>query len=78
MSPELHILRDLSAGPTTADSLAPRVRLQTEAAAIILARLQREGKVSSEPLAKIESLLVYRLTVLGKEAIVPSSLKTGN
>ena len=63
MSPELKILRDLTAGQSTADYLAPRVGLRTEAATIILNRLRTEGKVTSHPLGGIlENTHVYRLT----------------
>lgn len=63
MTPEAKIIRDLAAGQTTADSLAPRVGLRTEAAEIILRRLITDGKVSSRPLAgKMENIPVYFLT----------------
>lgn len=56
-------MRDLAAGQTTADSLAPRVGLRTEAAEIILRRLRSEGKVSSRPLGgHMENVPVYFLT----------------
>lgn len=62
MSPELKILRDLAAGQSTAAYLAPRVGLQTEAAGVILRRLQTEGKVTSHPLGGVlENTPVYRL-----------------
>jgi DNA-binding IscR family transcriptional regulator len=62
MTPESKILKDLAAGQTTADSLAPRVGLRTEAAEAILRRLRDEGKVTSRPLGGIlANTPVYRL-----------------
>ena len=62
MSPELHILRDLLAGQSTADSLAARVGLRPPAAEVILRRLQAEGKVHCHPLGGVLSNThVYRL-----------------
>lgn len=59
MKPETAILRDLLAGQSTADSLAPRVRLQPIAATAILDRLVREKLVTRSDL---NGLNVYRLT----------------
>ena len=62
MSPELKILRDLEAGQSTADSLAPRVGLAPEVAETILRRLKTEGKLTSHPLGGVlENTPVYRL-----------------
>lgn len=73
MSPERHILRDLLAGQSTADSLAPRCKLSTEKATAILVTLKREGKLTSEPIAGLQNLHAYRITLAGKD-----SLKTEN
>ena len=62
MSPELKILADLKAGPTTADSLAPRLGLTTEQSIALLVTMKREGKVTSAPLAGLRSVHVYRLS----------------
>lgn len=65
MSPELKILRDLAAGQSTADSLAPRVGMVTQAAEVILRRLEAEGQVTSRPLGGIlENTPIYQLTPL--------------
>ena len=62
MTIEAAILKDLSAGQSTADSLAPRVKLRTEAAEAILARLVREGTLISFPLGgRMANIPVYRL-----------------
>lgn len=73
MSPERHILRDLLAGQSTADSLAPRCKLSAERAIALLVTLKLEGKVTSEPIAGLKNLHAYRITVAGKEF-----LKTAN
>ena len=62
MTPENKILRDLAAGQTTADSLAPRVGLHTQAADVILRRLLGENKIAAHPLGgKLQNVPVYRL-----------------
>lgn len=61
MKPETKILRDLAAGQTTADSLAPRCGMPTAAATVILDRMVKDGLVTSFPLAGIPSLLIYKL-----------------
>lgn len=62
MSPETAILNDLAAGQATAGAIADTLRLQPQAVAVILARLEREGSVQSEPLGGILSgVPVYRL-----------------
>jgi hypothetical protein len=62
MTPESRILRDLGAGPSTADSIAPRVRLATAAAEILLRRMEVEKKLESYPLGGVLSQVpVYRL-----------------
>lgn len=53
MTPEKRILRDLASGQATARALADTLRLQPEAVAIILARLEREGRVRSHALGGV-------------------------
>ena len=67
MSPDRHILRDLLAGQSTADSLAPRCKMSTEKAIAHLVTLKREGKVTSEPIAELKNLHAYRITLAGKD-----------
>lgn len=65
MTPENRILRDLTSGQSTADSLAPRVGLPTAAAEIILKRLVAEQKLTTHALGGIlASIPVYRLANL--------------
>ena len=72
MSPELKILRDLEAGQSTADSLAPRVGLAPEVAETILRRLRTDGKITSHPLGGVlEKTPVYRL--ISKPLTLPTS-----
>ncbi|MDP3851989.1 MAG: hypothetical protein U1E02_26625 [Hydrogenophaga sp.] len=47
---ERHILRDLLSGQSTADSIAGRLNLNTEAAETILKRLARQGLINHRPL----------------------------
>jgi predicted ArsR family transcriptional regulator len=56
------ILRDLSITQSTADSIAGRLGLPTEAVQLLLSQLVAKRLVESGPLAKHPSLLVYRLT----------------
>lgn len=63
MSPELKILRDLAAGQSTADYIARRIGIPTEAAEVILRRLEANGKIQSRPLGEVlENTPVYHLT----------------
>jgi hypothetical protein len=71
MSTDLHILRDLLAGPSTADSLAARIRISTDKTTGLLINLCRDKKVTSEPLGGLTNLQVYRLTLAGKESLNP-------
>ena len=65
MSPELKILRDLQAGQSTADSIAPRIGLPTPATEVILRRLKAEGKIKSRPLGGVlENTPIYQLVVI--------------
>ena len=62
MSPETAILRDLSSGQATAAAVADTLRLRPESVAIILARLEREGRLASHPLGGVlVGVPVYRL-----------------
>ena len=59
MTIEHEILKDLLAGPSTASSLADRVKLPPDAITVILQRQQKSGQVASRPLA---CLTVWTLT----------------
>lgn len=70
MSPESAILQDLTAGQSTASSIAGRLDLHQEAAAIILKRLETEGLITSFQITTPRSstgLCVFRLTTAGHE-----------
>lgn len=71
MSIELHILRDLAAGRSTADSIAGRLHKPTDAVLAILRRLIVEGSVDSKPLSV---LTVWHLTTAGR-ALAETSTK---
>jgi len=73
MSPECHILRDLLAGQSTADSLAPRCNLSTVKAIAHLLTLKRDGMVTSEPVYGLKNLHAYRITLAGKESLKPTN-----
>jgi predicted ArsR family transcriptional regulator len=60
MTNHAKILRDLSISQSTADSIAGRLDLPTEAVQIILQQLIIQQKVTSHQLTK--PLTVYRLT----------------
>lgn len=63
MSPELKILRDLQAGQSTADSIAPRIGLPTAATEAILRRLKTEGKIKSRPLGGVlQNVPIFQLS----------------
>ncbi len=54
------ILRDLSISQSTADSIAGRLGLPTQAVQLLLDQLIAKGQVESSPLGF--SLVIYRLT----------------
>ena len=58
------ILRDLASGQSTADSIAGRLRIETDHCEGILRRLLAEGFVANHPIQidGKDALLVYRLT----------------
>ncbi len=64
MTHETAILKDLSAGQTTADSLAPRIRLSPTATETVLRRLISTGEVetSSVSIGGNHAFTVYLLT----------------
>lgn len=66
MLPETTILRDLLAGQSTADSLAPRCRLSTPAAEVILVRLVKSNQVIVDTSI---GLRIYRLTDATREQL---------
>ena len=66
MTIEHEILKDLLAGPSTASSLAGRVKLHPDAVTVILQRQQKIGEVTNHPLA---CLTVWTLTDKTRQAL---------
>lgn len=70
MSPELYILRDLLAGPSTADSMPARVKLSEVETIAHLVTLKREGKVESRPIGGLKNVHAFRLTDAGRQFLL--------
>lgn len=63
MTHETNILRDLAAGQSTADSLAPRIRLSPTATEAVLLRLLASGQITKHSISIRTAVIpVYRLT----------------
>ncbi len=62
MHHENHILRDLGAGRSTADSIAARLRMPADMVSAILARLVKEEKVTI-PTRLAGTIPVYEIRI---------------
>jgi predicted ArsR family transcriptional regulator len=68
MSPDLKIIRYLSASRSTADALAQRLNTHEQAVIIILQRMSKDGLVEAVT-DSIPGLTIWRLTLAGKSKI---------
>lgn len=63
------ILKDLTAGQSTASSLAGRLAKPTEQITTILTNLERQDLVEPRPITR--GLTAYRITLAGRQTISP-------
>jgi hypothetical protein len=70
------ILRDLSISQSTADSIAGRIGLPTEATELLLKQLAAKKLIESFPLANHPKLQIHRLTSGIPTHQTPCSLNT--
>jgi predicted ArsR family transcriptional regulator len=61
MTLEAKIIRDLSAGPSTTNALAERLRVSDAAVNVVMDRLMREEKVRSRVLGGMLGVVVWKL-----------------
>lgn len=67
---ETRALRDLAAGPTTADSAGPRLDLDHAAALVVFRRLQTASLATPHP---ISGLLIWHITSRGSQHLADQS-----
>jgi DNA-binding HxlR family transcriptional regulator len=74
MKTSTQILRDLTAGQSTTDALAQRMRQPAKVLTGFLQDLELDGLIESYDIK--ETLTVWRLTDLGRQAIADLNLAT--